>query len=158
MAQTKKQRFRAEKRLKKATATKSSSSGSKKKRLIMGGVAVAAVGGIVAGVMVFANPFASHSNTSASPANQTSKPAPAPSLTPQHMNAPFARITLLKDYQITAVTPEFIDQIVSSCDKGTEASGPGRIRGKEIQISVKCAGTKLTVLDATTKQAIPSAH
>lgn len=152
MAQTKKQRFREQKRAKKAPAPKppvskvpkaTEDSGSGKKKVIIGVSALVAVAGAAGAVMLLANPFATPEKVAASPV------ATPPPVVAQEMTPSFIRGMLIRDYRVRA-DPASLDKIKASCDSGTGVAVSGKIRGEDTPLTITCTGTKLKVVNAAT--------
>lgn len=162
MAQTKKQRFKAEKRVQKTTAAKPpvpkaaasspKSSGGGKRKLIIGGAALAIVAGVLATVVLVANPFAGHDGGEASATPRPTASVGA-SLKPTKLDASATRAAFMKDYRIS-IDAETAQKIADSCTTGKPTSGSGRLRGAETAFEATCTGTSLKVINAATKAEI----
>lgn len=159
MAQTKKQRFKAEKRVQKTTAAKpqvpkaaasspKSSSGGKR-NLIIGGAVLALVAGGLTTVVLVANPFASHDASATPHPEASARTLP----TPTKLDASATRAAFMKDYRIS-IDVETAQKIADSCTTGKPASGSGRLRGVETAFEATCTGTSLKVVNAATKAEI----
>jgi hypothetical protein len=160
MAQTKKQRFREQKRAKKAPAPKppvakaakvTDDSGNGKKKVIIGVSALVALAGVAGTVLLLANPFASPEPTAAA-----SPPATAPPVVVDEMTPSLIRSMLIREYRVR-VEQSLAGQIFASCDSGKGVSGSGTIRGEATPVTVTCVGTKLTVVNSSTNAEIPPA-
>jgi hypothetical protein len=158
MAKTKKQRFRAQKRVAKIPAPKpavtkatkvAEGSETGKKKIIIGVGALVALAGVAGTVLLLANPFASPEKAKA-----TAPVATKPAVVQQEMSPAYVRSTLIRDYRVR-VDQKLSDQIFESCDSGKDVSGSGNVRGEAIPITVTCMGTKLIVVNTDTKVEIP---
>jgi hypothetical protein len=158
MAQTKKQRFRAQKRVAKTPAPKpvatkvaktAEGSGTDKKKIIIGVGALVALAGVAGTILLLANPFASPVEAVA-----TAPVATTPPLVQQEMSPEYIRSMLIREYRVR-VDQALSSQVFESCESGNPVSGSGNIRGKAIPITVTCMGTKLKVVNADTKVEIP---
>ena len=167
MAQTKKQRFKEQKRQKKKpapvaqkTTTKSSNAASNGPNKVLLGVGALAVlvGVAVAGILVF-NPFGDKAVpeaavTPSAIASATAAPvAELPANDPRRI-----RMTLIKDYRIM-VDSEASDTIAASCDSGTPVEVSARSMeaaggSSNSQFSVLCTSTELKITDIATQQEV----
>lgn len=152
MAQTKKQRFKAENRVQKSPAIKSPApkvSGGMKTGMLVGGAALA-LAGVVTTVVLIANPFAAPADAGAS---ASAHPVASALPTPAKLDASAVRAAFVKDYRIS-IDPETAQKIADSCTTAKPVSGSGRLRGVDTAFEATCVGTKLKVINSATKAEI----
>lgn len=163
MAQTKKQRFREQKRAAKAPAPKptvnkapvkkaSKSTGepmADKKKIIIGAGALVAVAGAVGAIFLFANPLAATPEAKTGPPTATA----APPVVQREPDTAFYRTMLIRDYKLR-VEQDLAEKVFQSCTSGESVTGSGRIRGEVTPVTITCTGTKLKVINDQTKSEI----
>lgn len=158
MAQTKKQRFKKQKRVEKVPAPKppvtkvrkvDESPTSGKKKIVIGISAVVALAGVAGTILLLSNPFASPEAAKPNPVETKSA-----AVQQDEMTAGLVRSSLIRDYRMR-VDQTFADQVFQSCDSGEAVAGTGINRGTETPIAVTCLGTKLKVVNSTTNVEIP---
>lgn len=157
MAQTKKQRFKQEKRRPAPTPPPKKAPPPKKKRsadpegsriskkvLIGGGVGALVAAVAVAGV-IFMNPFG----------QQTATPPPPTSGAPGVVDMPPASATeirsrLLSQYRLS-LTSEAAATAGAACESGKPVSVEGRIRGQMKTVEITCTGADFQDVKVTDK-------
>lgn len=161
MAQTKKQRFKQQKRAAKAPkpapkpqpvlrAKKSpdESSGNKKGILIGAGAAVALLGGAGALFLLLSPTSATAEPKNTPVAVQTTEPA-----VKKEPDANFYRSVLNRDYELR-VDQALAQKVFESCKSSSPVNGTGRIRGVETAVSIICSGENLKVTNTKTNQVL----
>lgn len=160
MAQTKKQRFKQQKRAAKAPkpapkpqpvprAKKSpdESSGNKKGILIGAGAAVALLGAAGA-LFLFLTPTSATAEPKNTPVAVQTEPA-----VKKEPDANFYRSVLNRDYELR-VDQTLAQKVFESCKNGSPVNGTGRIRGVETAVSIVCSGENLKVTNTKTNQVL----
>ena len=162
MAQTKNKRFKEQKRAQRKPAPQPAASSKKAppapsggdgKKLLVGGGIVAALAAVITTVVLVMNPFGGNAEATKSAATPSSPPATRQA--PTEMTAPYARMTLIRDYR-ASVEADGAEKIAEGCKSGKPVSITVRIRGNDTPVTITCKGAEMQVVDAKTKKPLES--